>query len=120
MHLTAGGIDSQAGVLTADGLRIDYDFGLYSDPLVRRDDMRDYQSTAGTVDGLAARFVRFRLAGATQSLPLCSGVHVPQVRRSGTGILALTVLACADRAERLTDAPAIFESIRFQDTAGRS
>jgi hypothetical protein len=47
-------------------------------------------------------------------------VHVPQVRRSGTGILALTVLACADRAERLTDAPAIFESIRFQDTAGRS
>ena len=117
----AGGIDSKAGVFTAEGLRIEYDFGLYSDPLTRRDDMLDYQSSEGNVEGLAARFVRYRLAGAAD-LPArsCSGGFVPGVRMSGMGALKLTVLACAVGGDNLMDVPTIFESIRFQGPAPRS
>ena len=120
LRLAAGGIDSQAGALTAAGLRIDYDFGLYSDPLARRDDTLDYQSRAGTIDRLDARFVRYRIAPAgQQAAQSCSGVHVPGVRSSGMGPLALTVLACADHAEGLRDVPAMLASIRFQAPSGR-
>lgn len=120
MQLKAGGIDSQAGMLTSEGLRIEYDFGLYSDPLTRRDDMLDYRSTDGTVDGRAARIVHFRLTGtAATTLRACSGVHVPAVRRSSMGALSLTVLACAASADDLKDAPDIFRSIRFQGSAAR-
>lgn len=121
MQLKAGGTDSQAGALTSDGLRIVYDFGLYSDPLARRDDMLDYRSSAAAVDGRAARMVQFRLGGATAApLPACSGVHVPAVRKSSMGALSLTVLACAASADGLQDVPAIFRSIRFQGAAARS
>lgn len=120
MQLAAGGIDSQAGALSAGDLRIEYDFGLYSDPLTRRDDTWDYQSRSGSVDGLTARFVRFRL-GATpgQTARMCSGVHVPGVRESGMGALALTVLACAARDDSLKVVPAVLASIRFAQPAAR-
>ncbi len=112
---TAGGIDSQAGALTAAGLRIDYDFGLYSDPLARRNDTLDYHARDGKVDGLDARFVRFRIAPAgAQAGQSCSGVHVPAVRSSGMGPLALTVLACAPHADGLRDVPDMLASIRLQ------
>lgn len=114
LHHTAGGIDSKAGVLSTDGLHISYDFGLYSDPLTRRGDMLDYQSVAGSADGLAGRFVRFRQAGTAQQPDrICHGVHVPHVRMSGVGALSLTVLACAFSAESLKDTEAIIASIRF-------
>lgn len=114
MRLASGGVDSQAGVLTADGLRIDYDFGLYSDPLNPRDDALEYTSRSGRIDGLDARFVRYRLASAPdRPAQACAGVHVPGVRSSGMGPLALTVLVCAATADGLRDAPAMFDSIRF-------
>ena len=117
---SAGGIDSLAGALTAAGLRVDYDFGLYSDPLARRDDTLDYASTTGKVDGLDARFVRFRIAPAgEQAAQSCSGVHVPGVRNSGMGPLALTVLACATQVDGLRDVPAMLASIRFQPPVAR-
>lgn len=118
MQLKAGGIDSQAGALTADGLRIDYDFGLYSDPLARRDGLLDYRSSDAAVDGRAARMVQFQRGGASAAtLQACSGVHVPAVRQSSMGAMSLTVLACAASADGLKDVPAIFRSIRFQDAA---
>ena len=116
MSLVTGGIDSQAGTLSADGLRIEYDYGLYSDPLIRSSDRLDYRSNAGTVDGLAARFVQFRVKAPAQS---CSGVHVPGVRASGTSTVALTVLACASTADLLQPASAIFATIRFKGTTTR-
>ena len=120
LRLAAGGIDAQSGALTTAALRIDYDFGLYSDPLDRRADTLDYQSRAGTVDGLAARFVGYRIAPAgAQAGQACSGVHVPEVRSSGMGSLALTVLACAEHADGLRDVPAMLASIRFQPPARR-
>ncbi len=121
---TAAGIDSQAGVLSGVNLRIDYDFGLYSDPLARREDTLDYQSRAGKVDGLDARFVQYRLAASSaQAAQACSGVHVPRVRATGMGPLRLTVLACAAQAtgvaDGLVDVPAMLASIRFQEPAAR-
>ena len=115
----ASGIDSQAGALSADGLRVQYDFGRYSDPLTRRSDTLDYHADAGTVDGLPARFVQFRVKGQTGTMQSCSGVHVPQVRPSGTSMLSLTVLACADTREQLAPVSAILASIRFQAPASR-
>ncbi len=117
---TAGGIDSQAGALSAGGLRVDYDFGLYSDPLARREDTLDYQSSAGKVDGLDARFVQYRLGSSgEQAAQACSGVHVPRVVTSGMGRLALTVLACAAHADGLADVPTMLASIRFQEPVAR-
>lgn len=117
---TAGGVDSQAGALSAGGLRVDYDFGLYSDPLARREDTLDYQSSAGKVDGLDARFVQYRLgASGEQAAQACSGLHVPRVVTSGMGPLALTVLACTERADGLADVPAMLASIRLQQPAAR-
>ncbi len=119
MQSSAGGIDSQAGALTGEGLRIDYDFGLYSDPLERRDDAVQYDARNGIIDGLPARFVRFRTRDPAGQSRSCSGVHVPRVRQSGTGPLSLTVLACAARPERLSDMPAVFSSIRIGGSASR-
>lgn len=119
LHHVAGGTDSQAGAWTADGVRISYDYGLYSDPLNRRSAMLDYQSSAGKVDGLDARFVRFRVAESTGPVQTCSGVHVPLVGTSSMGKLSLTMLACAADADRLQPVPAMFESIRFQGPAAR-
>lgn len=119
LQQVAGGIDSQAGSLSADGLRVQYDFGRYSDPLTPTDDTLDYHSDAGMVDGLPARFVRFRVKGPTASAPFCSGVHVPQVRPAGAGMLSLTVLACAMTADQLAPVSAIFASIRFQPPVSR-
>lgn len=120
MRMSAGGIDSLAGTLAAAGLRLDYDFGLYSDPLTRRDDTLDYTARGGRIDGLEARFVRFRLASASErTLRECAGVHVPGVRSSGMGPLSLTVLLCAASADALAHAPMVFDSIRFQQPVAR-
>ena len=119
LQQTAGGIDSQAGSLAADGLRVQYDFGRYSDSLTRRDDLLDYQSSAGVVDGLPARFVQFRAKDQTAPAQFCSGVHVPKVRPSGAVMLSLTVLACAATADQLAPVAAILASIRFQASASR-
>jgi len=119
MQLRTGGIDSQAGTLTSDSLRIDYDFGLYSDPLAQREDALDFQSCGATVDGLPARQVQFRLQDAAGQSRSCIGVHVPQVRQSGMGPLRLTVLACADKPDQLKDMPAMFASIRLTGSGSR-
>jgi hypothetical protein len=119
MQLRAGGADSQAGTLTSGSLRIDYDFGLYADPLVQREDALDYQSGAAIVDGMSARQVHFRLQDAAGQSRSCIGVHVPQVRQSGTGPLSLTMLACADKADDLKDVPAMFASIRITGSRSR-
>lgn len=119
MQLRAGGTDSQAGTLTSDHLRIDYDFGLYSDPLAQREDTFDYQSEPVTVDGLPARQVQFRLPDAAGQSRSCIGVHVPQVRQSGMGSIRLTVLACTDKPDQLKNVPAMFMSIRFNDSEPR-
>jgi hypothetical protein len=97
----------------------DYDFGLYADPLVQREDALDYQSGAAIVDGMSARQVHFRLQDAAGQSRSCIGVHVPQVRQSGTGPLSLTMLACADKADDLKDVPAMFASIRITGSRSR-
>ena len=114
-----GGIDSQAGTLAEGGLRIEYDFGRYSDPLARREDMQDYRSNAGMVDGLPARFVQFRSVGPAGQRQTCSGVHVPRIRPSGTSMLSLTVLACADTEAQLGPSAAILGSIRWHVPVSR-
>ncbi len=119
MQHVAGGIDSKAGTLASDGLRVQYDFGLYSDPLNPRGAVSDYRSGAGKVDGLPARFVQFRSSGQAGQPQTCSGVHVAGVRPSSMGMLSLTVLACAATSDQLAPATAILASIRFQAPASR-
>lgn len=114
-----GAIDSQAGTLVGDGLRVEYDYGRYSDPLARSADRLDYRSETGIVDGLPARFVQYRFQGEGGGMRSCSGVHVPRVRVSGSNALSLTVLACADTSEQLAAVPTILSSIRFQAAPAR-
>ncbi|MEO7941650.1 MAG: hypothetical protein ABIR55_23730 [Burkholderiaceae bacterium] len=119
LQQVAGGIDSQAGTLSADGLRVIYDFGRYSDPLERTGDTLDYQSQAGVVDGLPGRMVQFRVNDPAAATQFCSGVHVPRAQPSPSAALSLTVLACAPTVEQLAPVPAIIASIRLRASASR-
>jgi hypothetical protein len=117
MVLTQGGTDSTAGSLAGEDVRLDYDFGPYSDPLRQGEDSSSYESRDGTVDGLPARFVNFTLPGKRAPARSCTGVHVSQVRRSALGWLRLTVLACADEPQDLKPARAILATLRFRRAA---
>lgn len=119
LQQVAGGIDSQAGTLSADGLRVHYDFGRYSDPLMRTGDTLDYRSRPGVVDGLPSQWVQFRVNTPTAGAQFCSGVHVPRVRPSQAAVVSLTVLACAPTLDQLAPVPAILASIRLQAPASR-
>jgi hypothetical protein len=117
MVLTQGGTDSTAGSLAGEDLRLDYDFGLYSDPLRQGENSSGYESRDVAVDGFPARFVNFTLPGKWAPARSCTGVHVPQVRRSALGWLRLTVLACADDPQDLKPARAILATLRFRRQA---
>lgn len=117
MVLTRGGADSVAGILVGEDLRLDYDFGLYADPLQTREGVRDFIVRDGIVDGLAARFVTYSIGSETGETRSCVGVHVPEVTRSVLGPIRLTVLACSDDPRRMKLARAIFSTLRFRHLA---
>jgi hypothetical protein len=110
----AGGIDSQAGRLQSPGVAISYDFGLYSDPLKPPSGAWDLQVQAGTIDGLPARWVGYKLP-AEGTPPVCLGLHVPQVRPSSMGPIRFTAQACTLDPAQLVLARAIMATLHFAD-----
>jgi len=88
----ASGVDSRAGRLSAPGLLIDYDLGLYADPLLPREGISGREERAVVVDGLPGRLVLWR---QEQPAPLryFVGLHLPAVGSSGMGPIRLTLLA---------------------------
>jgi hypothetical protein len=116
-------IDSQAGQLSNDTLTLHYDYGLYSDPLSARAEVRDHRSRTGVLDGFEAQFVSFTYLpdpqGKVPPKPYCEGVHVPLVKRSLIGALRLTLLACSKEPAGLAIAPQLFASVKFSADAKR-
>lgn len=113
MALTQGGIDSMAGALADDRLRLDFDFGLNTDSLQAKPGATDYRMRTMTVDGLPAHLVTYSVADNSGPAQFCAGVHVPQVRRSSIGRIGLTLLACGGNPDSIRQAQAIFSTLRF-------
>lgn len=106
----AGGIDSKAGRLHGDGLLIDYDLGLYSDPLLNRDGVNGYEEKVVVVDGRPARLVRWQQPDSTRYF---IGLHLPDLRTTAMGPIRLTLLAQTSDATRLDDIQALLLSLRL-------
>lgn len=106
----AGGIDSKAGRLHGEGLLIDYDLGLYSDPLLSREGISGYEEKAVVVDGRPARLVRWQQPGPTRYV---IGLHLPELRATAMGPIRLTLLAQTDDATRLDDIQSLLLSLRL-------
>lgn len=106
----AGGIDSRAGRLSGPGLQIDYDLGLYADPLLPREGISGRKEHAVVVDGLPGRLVRWR-----QEQPELHfiGLHLPAVGSSGMGPLRLTLLAQTPDAQQLDALQSLLLSLRL-------
>lgn len=117
MVLARGGTDSLAGAIVGENLRLDYDLGLYSDPLEPREGAGDFEVRAGTLDGLPARFVSYRIVNETGQTRFCTGVHVPEVRRSVMGRIGFTALACGDHPRSMKLARAILSTLLFRRDA---
>lgn len=110
-------VDSSAGHLTAEGLRLDYDFGLYADPLPVPDGATDVRERAVVVDGLPARQVRYRLRDGSARPMYYLGIHVPDIRSTRMGPLKLTVLAASADKKQIRRAEAAMATIRFKPAA---
>ncbi len=106
----AGGIDSKAGRLHGDGLLIDYDLGLYSDPLLNRDGVSGYEEKPVLVDGRPARLVRWRQPDSTRYF---IGLHLPELRVTPMGPIRLTLLAQTSEASRLDEIQTLLLSLRL-------
>ena len=112
--LTSGGMDSAAGHFTGERLRLDYDFGLYSDPLRLPQGATDVGERSVTIDGLPGRQVRYTLQRGADEPMHYLGVHVPAVRATSMGRLKLTVLAVSADVEQIRQAEAVMATIRFK------
>lgn len=110
-------VDSAAGHLTAEGLRLDYDYGLYSDPLPVPDGATDVRERPVVVDGLPARQVRYRLRVGSAKPMYYLGVHLAVVRYTSMGPLKLTVLAASSDKKQIRRAEAAMATIRFKPAA---
>jgi hypothetical protein len=109
-HLPGAGTDSTVGSLRGPGLEIQYDLGLYSDPLREPEGAADFQARPAELLGRPVRWVRYRLNREGRTWHLL-GLHVPEVRRSRMGPLRLTLLARTAEAERVEAATAILGSL---------
>jgi len=115
MQQQAGGSDSRAGRLVGGALRIDYDLGLYADPLQPREGISAREERAVQIDGRPARLVRWRVEGPASpaTARFFVGLHLPQAGQSVMGPIRLTLLAQADDAAGLNEAQAILLSLRL-------
>ena len=105
-----GGVDSKAGRLHGDGLLIDYDLGLYSDPLLSREGVSGYEETAVVVDSRPARLVRWQQPDSTRYF---IGLHLPDLRATAMGPIRLTLLAQTTDATRLDEIQNLLLSLRL-------
>lgn len=108
------GIDSAVGRFDSAGVSMDFDFGMYSDPLRIPAGATDVKEHALKVDGLPARQVSYIMHAAATTPVHYLGLHVPQVRTTSMGKQKLTLLAQSAEALPLKKAAAVMATIRFK------
>lgn len=103
------GNDSFVGQYVSDTIRLSFDYGEYSNPLLELDHP-EFEGRTVTIGGKTGWMVKFRATATTSSLTYRIGVHFPD---GGDGKRKLTVEAgCADPEARAS-AEQILRSIRF-------
>jgi hypothetical protein len=102
------GIDSIAGAFAGPSIKLEYDYGAFSDPL-GNDSSDGFKLTLLTIDGHEARIERFQDPSADASFPLVAAIHFPDL---GNGNL-LTMYARSRDEDAQDVAMDIFRSIRF-------
>jgi hypothetical protein len=112
-QLERRGSDSASGRFTDGAVRLEYDFGLYSDPLKIPQHATDTHEKEVTAGGLAARQVAYTLPQVSGAPVLWLGLHVPRVRQVSMGWLKLTLLAQAADPRQLQQAAEAMATVRF-------
>jgi len=106
------GIDSFTGVFNGPGFTLHVDHGAHADPLERDRRRSAFLSRDISVDGRPAKLVTAQTPGAPRSYFL--GLHVPQVRRSASGAIKLTLTCDLQGPQDIAVVEAIYRSVRFK------
>ena len=111
------GTDSAVGRLSSAGVSMEYDFGLYSDPLRVPEGATEVKERALVIDGLPARQVSYIMHPAATTPMHYLGLHIPEVRATSMGKQRLTLLAQSVHATPLKQAAAVMATVRFKPAA---
>ena len=118
------GIDSHVGEFQGEGLKVDFDYGLYSNPLTRRDlsssrDLQSFSEDWTLIDGRRAKIVHASWTAKEGAKPdyFC-GVYFPDVsledpNSKGRSITKLNLCISSERPIDPALADHAFRSIRF-------
>lgn len=106
------GIDSFAGQYNSPDLKLQFDYGMYSDPL-ENTSPDDFKAEKAMIGGHEARIVTFRSAGLEPEFSYWAGVHFPDLGDR----VKLTMLVRSAKAQGQKKAKIIFHSIRFNSSS---
>jgi hypothetical protein len=107
-----GGVDSHSGRLVGAGLALDYDLGLYADPLLAREGSSAHRERELIVDGRPARLVQWQIEQPTPRLYFV-GLHLRQIQPTSAGPLHLTLLAQSTDPAQVQAAQAMLLTLRI-------
>ncbi len=108
------GKDSFIGSFEAAGLRLSFDYGLYSNPLVSDGSGKNYTARNVDIDGKKAKIVTNYIPHRSTKRPYFIGVYFQDVGKSSIGTIKLTVHTSVERKEDYDIVEKIFGTIRFK------
>jgi|GEM_PF-2365976 hypothetical protein len=110
------GIDSFVGAFISDTMRIDFDLGIWSDPLTELDDQAQFNLDSTIIDGRTARLVSCLYNGQTQSgHAYIAAAHFPRIHDTYPETKLTLWVEGASTTEQDT-ALALFKTVRFHDS----
>jgi hypothetical protein len=96
-------------MFSGDGIRVSFDFGLYSDPLTLPEQATQVKEFSKAVGGHLAHHVSYS-RGSINAV----GIHFPKVSSTSIGPLKLTVLAQSRDMTKLRAVDEAFATIKFK------
>ena len=108
------GVDSGTGRIVTPRFTLTFDYGLYGDPLDADTADTNYHATEAQIDGHSARIMSAFAPHRSADHPYFSGVHFPDLGRTGRGPLTLTVTSNLKTGDDLALAEKIYRSIRIK------
>lgn len=107
------GLDSFVGAFTNQKFRIDFDYGLYSDPLTNYSGQPDYKIQELQIDNRKARIISYSDPTNTQ-YPYFIGVHFYDLGKTMLGTTKLTVFSRLKDKKDYPTLEKIYRSIKFR------
>jgi hypothetical protein len=104
-------IDSCLANFEGEGIGIGLDFGFYSNPLSRQDDMKNYRSSVVRINGRKARLIMY---DGEYKYPQVTEIHIVTAGpRNGFGNTSLLMSICTNPSVDAEIVRRIYESIKY-------